>query len=97
MSGSMNWGQVVRWRAENDRIGHAHETWLTDRALEALRAARRAGSVISEWVFPPPTDPREPVSRHLVRDCGSAARCWRSSRRNAVAAGTVAAGSSPWN
>lgn len=60
--------QVVRWRAENDKIGYAHETWLTDRALEALRAARRSASVISEWVFPSPTDPREPVSRHLVRD-----------------------------
>jgi integrase len=60
--------QLVRWRPENDKIGYEHETWLTPMAVEALQTARRSQPVISEWVFPTPSDPAKPVSRHLLRD-----------------------------
>lgn len=60
--------QLVRWRAENDKIGYEHETWLTHTAIEALQTARRSQPVISEWVFPAPSDPAKPISRHLLRD-----------------------------
>ena len=60
--------QLVRWRAENDKIGYVHETWLTTTAVEALQTARRLQPVISEWVFPAPSDPAKPISRHLVRN-----------------------------
>jgi integrase len=60
--------QLVRWRGENDKIGYEHETWLTPGAVEALQNTRRSQAVISEWVFPAPSDPTAPISRHLVRD-----------------------------
>ena len=60
--------EVVRWRGENDKIGYEHETWLTPAAVEALKAARRSQSVISEWLFPAPSNSGRPISRHLVRD-----------------------------
>jgi integrase len=60
--------QLVRWRGENDKIGFEHETWLTPAAVEALQTARRSQAVISEWVFPAPSDPAKPISRHLLRD-----------------------------
>jgi integrase len=60
--------QLVRWRSENDKVGYEHETWLTPTAIEALQAARRSQLVISEWVFPAPSDPAKPLSRHLLRD-----------------------------
>lgn len=59
--------QLVRWRGENDKIGYEHETWLTPAAIEALQTARRAQTVISEWVFPAPSDPAKSISRHLLR------------------------------
>ena len=54
--------------AENDKIGYEHETWLTPAAVEALQITRRAQPVISEWVFPAPSDPATPISRHLRGD-----------------------------
>ena len=57
----------MRWRAENDKIGYEHETWLTP-AVEALQAARRSQLVISEWVFTTPSDRAKPVSRPLLGD-----------------------------
>ena len=36
--------------------------------VEALQTARRSQPVISEWVFPAPSDPAKPISRHLVRN-----------------------------
>jgi integrase len=60
--------QFVRWRAENDKIGYEHETWITTTAVEALQVARRSQAVISEWVFPSPSDSANPLSRHLLRD-----------------------------
>jgi integrase len=52
----------------NDKIGYEHETWLTTTAVEALQTARRSQAVISEWVFPAPSDPAKPISRHVVRN-----------------------------
>jgi integrase len=60
--------QLVRWRGENDKIGYEHKTWLTAEAVQALQAARRSRAVISEWVFPGPSDLGKPISRHLLRD-----------------------------
>jgi integrase len=60
--------QLVRWRAENDKIGYEHETWLTSTAVEAFVTARRSQAVISEWIFPAPSDAAKPLSRHLLRD-----------------------------
>jgi integrase len=84
--------QLVRWRGENDKIGYEHETWLTVAAVEALQNARRSQAVISEWVFPAPSDLAKAISRHLLRDWwerGQAAaklpkepgRGWHSLRR----------------
>ncbi|HTK42520.1 MAG TPA: hypothetical protein VL287_13095, partial [Gemmatimonadales bacterium] len=56
------------WRGEHDKQRYEHETWLTPAAIEALRAARRSQSVISEWVLPSPTDPTRPACRHLLRN-----------------------------
>ena len=59
----------VRWRAENDKIGFEHVTPLTDEARDALRNAQAARRASGEaWVFPAPSDPAKPCSRHLVRD-----------------------------
>jgi integrase len=44
------------------------EAWLTTTAVETLRTARRSQPVISEWVFPAPSIPAKPISRHLVRN-----------------------------
>ncbi len=60
--------QLVRWQGENDKIGYEHETWLTPAAVEALKTARRSQAVVSEWVFSAPSDPAEPISRHVLRD-----------------------------
>jgi integrase len=54
--------QLIRWRGEHDKQRYEHETWLTPAAIEILRAVRRSRSVISEWVFPSPTDSTRPVS-----------------------------------
>jgi integrase len=59
--------KCVRWRGEHDKLGFEHETILTDAALAALREVRKR-SVLSPWVLPSPTDPSQPVSRHLLRD-----------------------------
>jgi integrase len=61
-------GQEVRWRAENDKIGYQHETCLTADAVTALRESRRAGGVLSEWVFPGAGDPSQPVSRYVFSE-----------------------------
>jgi integrase len=60
---------VIRWRAENDKIGFEHETVLTPVAKQALLRARRARKSIGDtWIFPAPGNPSEPCSRHLFRD-----------------------------
>lgn len=56
---------TVRWRGDADKMGYDHTTPLSDAALAALRQ-RHTLNHGSEWVFPSPTDPTVPVSRHLV-------------------------------
>lgn len=64
----IDWGRgIVKWQAEHDKLGFEHETILTETAVTVLREARRR-SIISPWVLPSPTDPSQPVSRHLLRD-----------------------------
>jgi integrase len=60
--------EIIQWRAENDKIGYQHETWLTPAALKAVEAARRSQSAIGEWLFPAPSKPERAISRYLVRD-----------------------------
>ena len=61
--------QVVRWRAEDDKIGFEHVTSLSQYAVEALDRARREAPAIDEvWVLPSPEDAGRPCSGHLVRD-----------------------------
>jgi integrase len=61
--------RMIRWRAENDKIGFAHETPLSKEAVELLTRAQRAQAVIGDaWVFPSPGDESKPCSRHLARD-----------------------------
>lgn len=82
----------VRWRVEFDKTRREHRTPLTKATAKALRAARKVASAISEWVFPSPTDPSQPVSINLARDwwlrCEEAAKLphqpgcgWHSLRR----------------
>ncbi len=60
---------VIRWRAENDKIGYEHETILTQEALAALEKARTERPAIGDaWLLPAPEDPEQPCSRHLMRD-----------------------------
>jgi integrase len=61
--------RMIRWRAENDKIGFAHETPLSDEAVELLSHAQRAQAAIGDtWVFASPSDESKPCSRHLARD-----------------------------
>lgn len=60
--------QEIRWRAQNDKIGYEHETYLTMDAVTALRESRRAGGVLSEWVFPSTKSPGQPVSRYVFAE-----------------------------
>jgi len=62
---------TIRWRGEQDKIGHEHVTPLVEPARGALLKERRRDATISgmdAWVFPAPEDPSQPMSRHLARD-----------------------------
>lgn len=62
-------GRTIRWRGENDRIGFEHETPITDDAVAALDAARRARPAVGDaFIFAAPGDSSQPCSRHLFRD-----------------------------
>lgn len=46
---------LVRWRAENDKIGFEHETVLSPEALAALERARTERPAIGDsWLLPAP-------------------------------------------
>jgi integrase len=56
----------VTWRAENDKQGREHSTPLTQKAVEALKAAKRKAARIGDgWVFPDPDKPEQPANRQL--------------------------------
>jgi integrase len=62
---------TIRWRGDQDKIGHEHVTPMVEEARAALLKERRRRSTIGEsdpWVFPAPGDPSKPMSRHLARD-----------------------------
>lgn len=57
--------QAVRWRGENDKIGHEHSTPLTSAAGTALEAAQQRQRAIGDtWIFPHPIGAGTPCSRH---------------------------------
>ena len=59
--------KVVRWRAENDKIGFLHSTPLSNRAAEALERLQKAEGAIGEhWVFPSDAEPARPLPRHTA-------------------------------
>ncbi|HEU4700538.1 MAG TPA: tyrosine-type recombinase/integrase [Gemmatimonadales bacterium] len=60
---------MIRWRAENDKIGFEHSTPLSSEIMAALQQQRAKTMAIGDaWVFPSPADPSKPCSRHLLRD-----------------------------
>jgi integrase len=62
---------TIRWRGDQDKIGHEHVTPIVQAARNALlRELRRRGTIgdNEQWVFPAPGDPSQPMSRHLARD-----------------------------
>jgi len=60
--------RVVRWRAEDDKIGFEHVTPLSEAAGAALERVRHEAPAIGEaWLLPSPKDLGRPCSRHLVR------------------------------
>jgi integrase len=64
-------GSAIRWRGEQDKIGYEHVTPMVDAARAALLRQRErawADGAGSEWVFPAPGDPTQPMSRHLACD-----------------------------
>lgn len=59
----------VRWRGDEDKMGHDHTTALTEAAAEALREAREHRPGVGEaWVFPAEREPSRPVRRERLRD-----------------------------
>jgi integrase len=73
--GSLRWSDVdlaqgtVRWQAAHDKTGFEHVVPLDESVLELLRTHRKSRLAIGDtWIFPSPTDPARPISRHLVRD-----------------------------
>lgn len=63
-------GNTIRWRGEQDKIGHEHVTPMVEAARRAL-LKHRLRSVATDpdnWVFPAPSNPSQPLSRHLARD-----------------------------
>jgi integrase len=62
-------GGTVRWRAEHDKMDLEHTVPLHEEMLQLLRAERRRAPVIGDaWIFPSPSNPANPISRHLLRD-----------------------------
>ena len=62
---------AIRWRGDQDKIGHEHVTPIVEEARSALLKERRREATIGGgdyWVFPSPGDPSQPMSRHLARD-----------------------------
>jgi integrase len=62
---------AIRWRGEQDKIGHEHVTPMVEAARLALIHQRERSSIEEHrpgCVFPSPGDAREPMSRHLARD-----------------------------
>jgi len=67
---------TIRWRGDHDKIGHEHVTPMVEAARLALMRQRKwfSASTCSptgadtEWVFPAPGHPSQPMSRHLARD-----------------------------
>lgn len=58
----------VRWAAEYDKQRKEHWTTLSPAEVEEIRACRAAvGEIGSQWVFPSPVDPSQPMGRTLFR------------------------------
>lgn len=61
-------GDLIQWRAENDKTGYEHVTPLSNEASTLLSQCRVAeGAAIGEWIFPMPDDVARPISRGVVR------------------------------
>ena len=75
--------RVIRWRAEADKIGFAHETVLSDDAVGALVEARRRQATIGgAWLFP--ADGASAVSSEAPRTRWSFLDWWRQAETAAA-------------
>ena len=55
---------VIRWRAEVDKIGYAHENPLHSELVTFLKRERaRIGAIGKAWLFPSDNDPAQPADR----------------------------------
>jgi len=60
---------LVRWRAENDKIGFEHTTAISDEAVAVLRQERRASAIIGDrWLFPSDSDATQPCQRYDLQN-----------------------------
>ncbi len=63
--------RTIRWRADQDKIGHEHVTPMVEAARSVLLKEllrRQTIGCAGQWIFASPTDPDQPMSRHLARD-----------------------------
>lgn len=61
--------RTIRWRSETDKESHAHETPLTDEAVQALQQERaRVRAIGDALIFPAPSNASEPISRYVFLD-----------------------------
>jgi integrase len=61
--------KLVRWAAEHDKMGFAHETPCSETLEQVSRHARRTGAAIgTAWMFPAPANPARPCSRYVMAD-----------------------------
>jgi len=62
---------TIRWRGDQDKIGHEHVTSMVQAAWNALLKERRLRATTEDndqWVFTTPGNPSQPKLRHLARD-----------------------------
>lgn len=62
-------GELITWRAENDKLGYGHKTPASEECLGALRRVQLQASAIGDRpIFPSQKYPDRPVDRHRPRD-----------------------------
>lgn len=59
-------GTALHFRADTDKMGYESTVPLSPDAQKAVREALH-GRIGDVWLFPSPTDPAKPLSRHLAR------------------------------
>jgi integrase len=79
--------RVIRWRAENDKIGYGHATPLTEEAVAVLTTYQRATQAIGDaWIFTHGRSGKGRSRRTAPRTSGSD---WRQRRDSLRASDTA--------